>query len=190
MNRCAWVKEDPLEIAYHDNEWGVPVTEDRKLFEFLILEGAQAGLSWSTVLKKRENYRQAFANFDPKQISRFNEQKQKELKQNPGIIRNKLKIASTVTNARLFLDIQSECGSFASYIWQFVEGKQIQNHWHNLEQVPATTPESEAMSKELKKRGFKFVGSTICYAFMQATGMVNDHTTDCFCYEKISAMSK
>ena len=188
MNRCAWVKDDFLEIAYHDDEWGVPVTDDQKLFEFLILEGAQAGLSWSTVLKKRENYRQAFASFDPERVARFNEQKQLELKQNPGIIRNKLKIASAVTNARLFLDIQREYGSFASYIWQFVEGKPIQNHWENLEQVPATSPQSEAMSKELKKRGFKFVGSTICYAFMQATGMVNDHTTDCFRYEEISAI--
>ena len=189
MNRCAWVKDDSLEIAYHDDEWGVPITDDQKLFEFLILEGAQAGLSWSTVLKKRENYRQAFANFDPERVAQFDEQKQEELKQNPGIIRNRLKIASTVTNARLFLDIQGEYGSFASYIWQFVEGKPIQNHWENLEQVPATSSQSETMSKELKKRGFKFVGSTICYAFMQATGMVNDHTIDCFCYEKISAMS-
>ncbi|MCC0178450.1 DNA-3-methyladenine glycosylase I [Waterburya agarophytonicola K14] len=188
MNRCTWVKNDPLEIAYHDDEWGVPITDDQKLFEFLILEGAQAGLSWSTVLKKRENYRQAFANFDPERVAQFNEQKQQELKQNSGIIRNKLKIASAVTNARLFLDMQAEYGSFASYIWQFVGNKPIQNHWENLEQVPATTPQSEAMSKELKKRGFKFVGSTICYAFMQATGMVNDHTTDCFCYEKIKAM--
>ncbi|WP_036798290.1 DNA-3-methyladenine glycosylase I [Pleurocapsa sp. PCC 7319] len=188
MNRCACLKDSPLEIAYHDNEWGVPVTDDRKLFEFLILEGAQAGLSWSTVLKKRENYRQAFANFDPKRVAQFDDHKQEKLKQNPGIIRNKLKIASAVTNARLFLDIQAEYGSFASYIWQFVEGKPIQNRWENLEQVPATSPQSEAMSKELKKRGFKFVGSTICYAYMQATGMVNDHTTNCFRYEKISAM--
>ena len=188
MNRCAWVKNDSLEIAYHDLEWGVPVTDDRKLFEFLILEGAQAGLSWSTVLKKRENYRQAFANFDPERVAQFDEVKQEELKQNPGIIRNKLKIASAVTNARLFLDIQAEYGSFASYIWQFVEGKPIQNHWENLKQVPATSSESDAMSKDLKKRGFKFVGSTICYAFMQATGMINDHTTDCFRYKEISAM--
>ena len=189
LNRCAWVKDDSLEIAYHDNEWGVPVTDDQKLFEFLILEGAQAGLSWSTVLKKRENYRQAFANFDPKRVAQFDEVKQEELKQNPGIIRNRLKIASAVTNARLFLDIQAEYGSFASYIWQFVGGKPIQNHWENLEQVPATSLQSEAMSKELKKRGFKFVGSTICYAYMQATGMVNDHTTNCFRYEKISAIT-
>ena len=188
MNRCAWVKDDFLEIAYHDDEWGVPVTDDQKLFEFLILEGAQAGLSWSKVLKKRENYRQAFANFDPELVAQFDDHKQEELKQNPGIIRNKLKIASAVTNARLFLDIQAEYGSFASYIWQFVEGKPIQNRWENLEQVPATSPQSEAMSKELKKRGFKFVGSTICYAFMQATGMVNDHTTNCFRYKEISAM--
>ena len=162
MSRCAWVKEDPLEIAYHDDEWGVPVTDDQKLFEFMILEGAQAGLSWSTVWKKRENYRHAFANFDPEPVARFNEQKQEELRQNPGIIRNKLKIASAITNARLFLDIQAEYGSFATYIWQFVGGKTIQNHWENLEQVPATSSESDAMSKDLKKRGFKFVGSTIC----------------------------
>ncbi len=190
LNRCAWVKDDPLEIAYHDREWGVPVTDDRKLFEFLILEGAQAGLSWSTVLKKRENYRQAFANFNPERVAQFNEWKQEELKQNSGIIRNKLKIASAITNARLFLDIQAEYGSFATYIWQFVGGKTIQNHWENLEKVPATSSESDAMSKDLKKRGFKFVGSTICYAFMQATGMVNDHTTDCFRYKEISAISE
>ena len=188
MKRCAWVKDDPLEIAYHDSEWGVPVSDDQKLYEFLILEGAQAGLSWSTVLKKRENYCQAFANFDPERVARFNEHKQEELGQNPGIIRNKLKIASAVSNARLFLDTKAEYGSFASYIWQFVEGQPIQNYWENLKQVPATSSESDAMSKDLKNRGFKFVGSTICYAFMQATGMVNDHTTDCFRYEKISAM--
>ena len=188
MSRCAWVKDDPLEIAYHDDEWGVPVTDDQKLFEFLILEGAQAGLSWSTVLKKRENYRKAFANFNPERVAQFNEQKQEELKQNPGIIPNKLKIASAVTNARLFLDIQAEHGSFASYVWQFVGGKPIQNHWENLKQVPVTSFESDVLSKDLKKRGFKFVGSTICYAFIQATGMVNDHTIDCFRYEEISAM--
>ena len=188
MSRCAWVKDDPLEIAYHDDEWGVPVTDDQKLFEFLILEGAQAGLSWSTVLKKRENYRKAFANFNPERVAQFNEQKQEELKQNPGIVRNKLKIASAVTNARLFLDIQAEHGSFASYVWQFVGGKPIQNHWENLKQVPVTSFESDVLSKDLKKRGFKFVGSTICYAFIQATGMVNDHTIDCFRYEEISAM--
>ena len=177
-----------MEIAYHDQEWGVPVTDDLKLFEFLILEGAQAGLSWSTVLQKRENYRQAFAGFDPQQVAQFEEKKQQELLQNPGIIRNKRKIASAITNAQLFLLIQAKHGSFADYIWQFVEGKPIQNHWSTMEQVPATSPQSDAMSKELKKRGFKFVGSTICYAFMQATGMVNDHTTDCFRYETISAM--
>lgn len=188
MNRCAWVKKDPLEIAYHDDEWGVPLTNDQKLFEFLILEGAQAGLSWSTVLKKRQNYRQAFADFDPKQVALFDYQKQEELKQNSGIIRNKLKIASAITNARLFLDIQIEYGSFSSYIWQFVDGQPIQNQWQNLEQVPATSPQSEAMSKALKKLGFKFVGSTICYAFIQATGMVNDHTTDCFRHKSICSM--
>ncbi len=186
LNRCSWVKDTPLEIAYHDQEWGVPVTDDLKLFEFLILEGAQAGLSWSTVLRKRENYRQAFAGFDPQQVAQFDEQKQQELLQNPGIIRHKRKIASTITNAQLFLLIQAEYGNFAAYIWQFVDGKPIQNHWATIEQIPVTTSQSDAMSKDLKKRGFKFVGSTICYAFMQATGMVNDHTTDCFRYEVIS----
>lgn len=176
-------------FLYHDFEWGVPIFDDQKLFEFLILEGAQAGLSWSTVLKKRENYRLAFNNFDPKQVAKFDEQKQHELKQNSGIIRNKLKIAAAINNARLFLDIQTEYGSFSSYIWQFVEGKPIQNNWRNLEQIPSTSPQSEAMSKELKKRGFKFVGSTICDAFMQATGMVNDHTIDCFRHKEIKFYS-
>ena len=190
LNRCSWVKDTALEIVYHDEEWGVPITDDLKLFEFLILEGAQAGLSWSTVLRKRENYRQAFAGFDPQQVARFNEQKQQELLQNLGIIRNKRKIASTITNAQLFLEIQAEYGSFSSYIWQFVDGKPIKNHWTTIEQIPVTTSQSDAMSKDLKKRGFKFVGSTICYAFMQAVGMVNDHTTDCFRYEVINKFDR
>ncbi|WP_040898819.1 DNA-3-methyladenine glycosylase I [Xenococcus sp. PCC 7305] len=183
--RCSWVKDNPLEIAYHDKEWGVRVTEDTKLFEMLILEGAQAGLSWTTVLKKRENYRQAFANFNPEMIAQFDETKQLELQQNPGIIRHKRKIASTISNARCFLEVQSEYGSFSRYIWQFVEGETIQNHWQTLEEVPITTPQSDAMSKDLKKRGFKFVGSTICYAYMQAVGMVNDHTIDCFRHSEL-----
>jgi len=185
MNRCSWVKNNLLEITYHDEEWGVPIMEDIKLFEMLILEGAQAGLSWSTVLKKRENYRQAFANFNPEIIAQFDETKQLELRQNVGIIRNKRKIAATINNARHFLEVQSEYGSFSDYIWQFVEGKPIQNHWQKSEEVPVTTPQSDAMSKDLKKRGFKFVGPTICYAYMQAVGMVNDHTIDCFRHPEI-----
>lgn len=188
LNRCSWVKDNALEIAYHDEEWGVPVTEDLKLFEMLILEGAQAGLSWTTVLKKRENYRQAFANFEPEIIVQFDESKQLELRQNPGIIRNKRKIAATISNARHFLEVQSEYGSFSQYIWQFVAGEPIQNHWKTLDEVPVTTPQSDAMSKDLKKRGFKFVGSTICYAYMQAVGMVNDHTIDCFRHAEIKQL--
>ncbi|MEM8780387.1 MAG: DNA-3-methyladenine glycosylase I [Cyanobacteria bacterium P01_G01_bin.49] len=190
VNRCGWVKENPLEIAYHDQEWGVPLTDDQKLFEFLILEGAQAGLSWSTVLKKRENYRQAFANFDPEKVAQFGEKQQEELRQNPGIIRNKLKIAAAINNAQLFLNVKAEYGSFSSYIWQFVQGEPIENRWQILEQVPITSPESEQMSKDLRKRGFKFIGSTICYAFMQATGMVNDHTIDCFRHQEIKALCR
>ncbi|MGF1487034.1 MAG: DNA-3-methyladenine glycosylase I [Prochloraceae cyanobacterium] len=189
MNRCSWVKDKPLEIIYHDREWGVPIIDDRKLFEFLILEGAQAGLSWSTILNKRDNYRQAFANFNPELVAKFNEEEQKRLQQNSGIIRNKLKIRAAIVNARLFLEIQQKYGSFSSYIWQFVDGRPIQNRWQNIEEVPTSTAESEKMSKALKKRGFKFVGSTICYAFMQATGMVNDHTIDCFRYEEIKQLT-
>ena len=185
MKRCSWVKNNPLEIDYHDREWGVPVTEDRVLFELLILEGAQAGLSWTTVLKKRENYRQAFANFKPEFVAQFDDKKQEELQHNPGIIRNKRKIAASIVNARKFLEVQSEYGSFSSYIWQFVAGKPIQNHWQTLEEVPITTAQSDAMSKDLKQRGFKFVGSTICYSYMQAVGMVNDHTIDCFRHQEL-----
>ena len=186
MKRCAWVKLDNnLDVDYHDHEWGVPITDDNLLFEFLTLEGAQAGLSWTTVLKKRENYRQAFAAFNPEIVAKFDENKIQELLQNPGIIRNKLKIRSAITNAQNFLEVQSEYGSFAKYIWQFVNYKSIQNTWKILEEVPTATPESDAMSKDLKKRGFKFVGTTICYAFMQAIGMVNDHTIDCFRHQEI-----
>lgn len=183
--RCPWCEINELEIAYHDKEWGVPVHDERVWFEFLTLEGAQAGLSWDTILKKRENYRKAFSGFDPKKVARFSGRKRAALMKNPGIVRNRLKIASAVTNAQAFLAVQREFGSFDRYIWQFVGGKPKRNHWRSLKQVPAATPESDAMSKDLKQRGFRFVGSTICYAFMQATGMVNDHLVTCFRYREI-----
>lgn len=184
MRRCGWVgeKSTQLDIDYHDNEWGVPVHDDNKLFEFLILEGAQAGLSWQTILKKRENYRKAFSNFDPKKVAMYTQKDINMLLQNEGIVRNKLKINGAVMNAKLFLEIQKEYGSFDKYIWKFVDYKPIKNHFEKLSDIPATTKESDNMSKELKKRGFKFVGSTICYAFMQAVGMTNDHTLECFRY--------
>jgi len=178
--RCAWSGTDPLYIEYHDKEWGVPVHDDRKLFEMLTLEGAQAGLSWITILRKRENYRKAFDNFDAKKISRYDRRKIKTLLGNEGIVRNRLKIAATIGNAKAFLDVQKEFGSFDAYVWRFVGGKTKHNKSKSLKEVPAKTAESDAMSKELKKRGFSFVGSTICYAFMQAVGMVNDHTNNCF----------
>lgn len=171
--------------AYHDEEWGVPVHDDRLLFEFLILEGAQAGLSWSTILNKRENFRRAFDNFDARKIARYDARKVKALLSDPGIVRNRLKIAATIQNAKAFLAVQKEFGSFDAYIWQFVDGKPIQNCRKSMREVPASTPESDAMSKDLLKRGFKFVGSTICYAYMQAVGMVNDHLTDCFRHRQI-----
>ena len=183
--RCAWVSDDPLYQKYHDREWGVPVHDDRLLFEFLTLEGAQAGLSWITVLRKRESYRAAFENFDPALVACFDEQKQAELLQNPGIIRNRLKVASTISNARAFLKVQEEFGSFDTYLWRFVEGRPIQNAWRSIKDVPASTPVSDALSRDLKKRGFRFVGSTICYAMMQAVGMVNDHTVDCFRWQEL-----
>jgi DNA-3-methyladenine glycosylase I len=182
-NRCSWATT-PLGIAYHDAEWGVPVHDDRTLFEFLVLEGAQAGLSWETILKKRATYRKAFADFDPRRVARFDGAKQKKLMQNPGIVRNRLKIASTVQNAKAFLEVQKQFGSFDEYIWQFVDRKPITNLWKDPK-IPAVSPESKAMSKDLLKRGFKFVGPTICYAFMQAVGMVNDHGKDCFRYKQI-----
>jgi DNA-3-methyladenine glycosylase I len=186
INRCFWSTDtDELMVAYHDREWGVPLHEDRKLFEFIILEGAQAGLSWSTILKKRENYRRAFDRFDPGKIARYDSRKVKQLLADPGIVRNRLKIAATIQNAKAFLTVQKEFGSFDAYLWQFVGGSPIQNRWKSFKQVPARTAESDAMSKDLLQRGFKFVGSTICYAFMQAVGMVNDHTVDCFRYELI-----
>lgn len=184
--RCEWVGDNPLYIEYHDKEWGVPVFDDRLLFEFLILEGAQAGLSWLTVLKKRENYRKAYKNFDAKKVARFTEANIEKLLQNPGIIRNRLKVRASVKNASAFLDIQKEFGSFAKYSWNYVGGKPIINKFKKVSKLPALTPESEAMSKDLKKRGFTFVGPTIIYAHMQAVGMVNDHTTDCFRYKEVS----
>ncbi len=177
--RCAWA-HGALDIIYHDTEWGVPQHDDRMLFELLILEGAQAGLSWSTILKKRETYRAAFDNFDAKRIAKYDERKVAALLADPGIVRNRLKIASAITNARAFLAIQKEFGSFDRYVWQFTGGQPKQNGWKTRDELPAKTAESDAMSRDLLKRGCKFVGSTICYAFMQATGMVNDHTTDCF----------
>lgn len=182
IKRCQWVTEDPLYISYHDEEWGVPIHDDRLLFEFLILEGAQAGLSWITVLKKRAYYKSVFDNFDAKKIEKYNANKIKKLLADPGIIRNRLKIAATIQNAKSFLQLQKEFGTFDHYIWQFVGDTPKQNHWKTLKQVPSSTKESDAMSKDLKKRGFNFVGSTICYAFMQAVGLVNDHTVDCFKY--------
>jgi DNA-3-methyladenine glycosylase I len=186
MNRCPWSGTDPLYIEYHDREWGVPVHDDGKLFEFLVLEGMQAGLSWLTILKKRENFRRAFAGFDAEQIARFDARKVKQLLADPGIIRNKLKILATVSNARAFLAVREELGSFDEYLWQFVGGRTKVNRRRSIGQIPARTAESDAMSADLKKRGFKFVGSTICYAHMQATGMVNDHVTSCFRHRELS----
>ncbi|HEX9478993.1 MAG TPA: DNA-3-methyladenine glycosylase I [Methylomirabilota bacterium] len=182
--RCAWANGGPLEIEYHDTEWGVPSRDDRHLFEMLILEGAQAGLSWSTILRKRENYRKAFAGFDPVKVARFDGRRRAALMRDPGIVRNRLKIEATVANARQVLAVQDEHGSLAAYLWQFVEGVPVVNAWTAMGQVPAETAASRAMSKALLKRGFRFVGPTICYAFMQATGMVNDHITTCFRYSK------
>ena len=183
--RCQWSSND-LSIAYHDKEWGVPVHDDRTLFEFLTLEGAQAGLSWDTVLKKRERYRELFAGFDPKKVARYDRKKVRVLLKDPGIIRNRLKIESTISNAKAFLEVQKEFGTFDKYIWSFVNGKPIQNAWKTHAGLPASTQVSDAISKDLKNRGFRFVGSTICYAFMQAVGMVNDHATTCFRYRQLA----
>jgi DNA-3-methyladenine glycosylase I len=188
-NRCAWATFDPLLMGYHDVEWGVPVHDDKRLFEFLVLEGMQAGLSWLTILKKRENFRRAFDDFDPAQIVQYDARKIEELLQDPGIIRNRLKVEATVRNARAFLDIQQEFGSFAAYSWGFLGGKPMVNSWKALEEIPAKTAEAEALSKDLLRRGFKFVGPTICYAHMQAVGMVNDHVVDCFRYEEIRRLA-
>ncbi|MDH5484348.1 MAG: DNA-3-methyladenine glycosylase I [Gammaproteobacteria bacterium] len=184
IKRCGWAGDDPLYQAYHDEEWGIPSHDDRHLFEMLILEGAQAGLSWITILKKRDNYRRVFDAFDAKKIARYSEKKIEKLMQDTGIVRNRLKINAAITNAKLFLEIQQEYGSFADYIWQFVNHRPVKNKWKKISEIPATTRESDAMSRDLKKRGFKFVGSTICYAYMQAVGMVDDHVVSCFCYGK------
>ena len=189
-NRCSWCGNDPLYVAYHDEEWGVPVYDDQTLFEFLILEGAQAGLSWSTILNKREGYRRAFDRFDVEKVARYDGVKISALLNDPGIVRNQLKVGSAVTNAQAFLKIQNEWGHFSDYIWSFVDGRPIQNSWRSLSEIPAKTPIAEALSKDLKKRGFRFVGPTIVYAHMQATGMVNDHLVDCFRYPEIVAMSE
>lgn len=186
VRRCNWSVSDPIYIKYHDKEWGVPVHNDRKLFEMIVLDGAQAGLSWLTILKKRENYRKAFDNFDQKKVAKYDKRKISQLLKNEGIIRNKLKVESAVTNAKAFLKVKEEFGTFDKYIWKFVDGKTKVNSWKTLKHIPATSKESDAMSKDLKVRGFKFVGSTICYAFMQAAGMVNDHTVDCFRYKELT----
>ncbi|WP_042477303.1 DNA-3-methyladenine glycosylase I [Bacillus ndiopicus] len=184
MQRCAWVKlDEPLYVEYHDNEWGKPIYDDQKLFEMLCLEGAQAGLSWWTILQKREGYREAFDGFDAEKIVHYTDEKLAELKEDTRIVRNKLKIASVVTNAQAYLRMQQQYGSFSNYIWQFVNHEPLINHWPTISEVPVTTVVSDKMSKQLKKDGFKFVGSTICYSFMQAVGMVNDHVQDCFCYK-------
>lgn len=188
--RCPWSEINDLEREYHDLEWGVPQTDDAVLFEFLILEGAQAGLSWDTILKKRENYRAAFADWDATRVARFKEKDVLRLMANAGIVRNRLKIESAISNAQAFLDVQAECGSFAKYVWQFVDGKPRQNAFKRGSDVPASTPQSDQFSKELKRRGFRFVGTTICYAFMQATGMVNDHLRSCPRYEPVRALGE
>jgi DNA-3-methyladenine glycosylase I len=187
--RCPWAQGDGY-VAYHDQEWGVPVHDDRLLFEFLILEGAQAGLSWATILKKRENYRAAFDQFNPTKVARYGARERKRLLADAGIVRNRLKIDSAIDNAKAFLEVQAEFGSFDRYIWQFVGGRPLQNRWKTMSEVPARTTESDAMSKDLKRRGFRFVGSTICYAFMQAVGMVNDHLVDCFRHRELAKATR
>lgn len=184
MKRCEWADND-LAVAYHDNEWGVPLHDDIALFEFLVLEGAQAGLSWNTILKKRENFRKAFDGFDPLVVAKYGTTKVNKLLADSGIIRNRLKIEAAITNAKAFLEVQKEFDSFDAYVWRFVDGQPVRNKWKSWKDIPATTPKAEALSKDLKQRGFKFVGPTICYAFMQAIGMVNDHIVDCFRYEEI-----
>lgn len=184
--RCPWPGSDPLYQTYHDTEWGVPLRDDARLFEFLLLEGAQAGLSWITVLRKRENYRKALHGFDPQRIARYTEKDLARLLGDPGIIRNRLKCEAMITNARAYLELQAKEGSFADFLWQFVDGEPIQNRWRSITEVPASTPISDRLSKELKRRGFRFVGSTICYAHMQATGMVNDHLCDCYRHAELT----
>lgn len=191
LTRCKWAEGGNLDyIRYHDEEWGVPVHDDRVHYEFLILEGAQAGLSWSTILNKREGYRKAFADFDPAKVARFTEKRVAKLLENPAIVRNRLKVTSAITNAKAFLKVQKEFGSFNDYIWDFVGGKPVQNRFRRDSEIPATSPESDALSDDLKKRGFKFVGSTIIYAHMQATGLVNDHVTGCFRYKPVVALGR
>ena len=185
ITRCAWAGTDPLYVAYHDQEWGVPLHDDRLLFEFLILDGMQAGLSWAIILKKRDNFRRAFDNFEPSLIAAYDDAKVAALLADPGIVRNRLKVAAAIQNAQAFLKTQNEFGSFDAYLWQFVGGQPKKNAWRLMSDIPARSPESDAMSKDLAGRGFKFVGSTICYAFMQAAGMVNDHTVDCFRYNQV-----
>jgi DNA-3-methyladenine glycosylase I len=187
VRRCPWAESSALQAAYHDHEWGVPVHDDRRLFEFLILEGAQAGLSWDTILRKRDNYRIAFDGFDAEKIARYNERKIAALMADSGIVRNRLKVESAVSNARIFLDVRERFGSFDHYVWQFVDGIPKQNRWRDRSRVPASTAESDAMSRALRKLGFRFVGTTICYAFMQATGMVNDHLVGCFRHREVAA---
>jgi DNA-3-methyladenine glycosylase I len=185
--RCVWAgTADPLNVAYHDEEWGVPLHDDRKLFEFIVLEGAQAGLSWRTILGKRARYRRVFARFDPRRVARFGARDVARLLADPGIVRNRLKVTAAIDNARAVLAVQREAGSLDRYLWSFVGGKPIQNRWRTMRDVPAKTAEAEAMSRDLAKRGFRFVGATICYAFMQATGMVNDHTVDCFRHRQLA----
>ncbi len=186
--RCSWCGDNPLYMEYHDLEWGVPVHDERKLFEFILLEGAQAGLSWLTILKRREGYRRAFADFDPEVVATYSEKKLEQLLEDPGIIRNRLKVASAVSNAKAFLKVQEDFGSFDKYIWSFVDGQAIQNAFRSMEELPAKTALSEAISKDLKRRGFRFVGPTIVYAHMQATGMVNDHLVDCFRHRQVQAL--
>jgi DNA-3-methyladenine glycosylase I len=189
LERCQWCGTDPLYVAYHDEEWGVPVRDDRTQFEFLLLEGAQAGLSWSTILKKREGYRRNFADFDPEKVARFTEKRLTKILLDPGIVRNRLKVNSAVTNAQAFLRVQEEFDGFSNYIWRFVDGRPKQNRWQSMADLPATTAESDALSKDLKSRGFKFVGSTIMYAHMQATGLVNDHVVSCFRHRECATAS-
>jgi DNA-3-methyladenine glycosylase I len=188
-SRCDWCTGSEIEMDYHDQEWGVPLHNDQQLFEFLILEGAQAGLSWSTILRKRDHYRKVFDQFDPLLVAEYSQRKIQRLLSDAGIVRNRLKVNSAVSNARLFLDVQAEFGTFDHYIWQFTDGTVIQNNWRSQNEIPANTIESDAMSKDLKERGFCFVGTTICYAFMQATGMVNDHTVDCYRHNEIKNIS-
>ncbi|NJL44919.1 MAG: DNA-3-methyladenine glycosylase I [Leptolyngbyaceae cyanobacterium SM2_3_12] len=190
LNRCGWVHPDPTEIAYHDHEWGCPVHDDHKHFEFIVLDGFQAGLSWLTILRKRESFRAAFDNFDPEQVAGYDDQKHQALLQDKSIVRNRLKIQAATTNAQAFLAIQTEFGQFDNYIWRFVEGRPTQNQWLTLADVPAKTSVSDAMAKDLKQRSFKFVGSTICYAYMQAAGLVNDHTVDCFRHRELAGNGK